>query len=148
MLWVVRQFPLRLQLDSSPRPQVPQQRVAIARALINNPPLLLADEPTGNLDPDHSWEVMEILKSLNLKGTTVIVASHDMVVVERMQKRILRLDHGQVLEDSPARLILPETKVARTEPKVQEEPMPTEGAQSEPAQAPLELAEEEEKTDV
>lgn len=81
-----------------------QQRVAIARALINNPPLLLADEPTGNLDPEHSWEVMEILKGLNLRGTTVIVASHDMVVVERMDRRVLRLDQGQILEDAPGKV--------------------------------------------
>jgi len=77
-----------------------QQRVAIARALINNPPLLLADEPTGNLDPQHSWEIMEILSALNLKGTTVIVASHDMMVIERMNKRVVTLDGGLVVSDS------------------------------------------------
>jgi len=77
-----------------------QQRVAIARALINNPPLLLADEPTGNLDPDHSWEIMELLKSLNLKGTTVLVASHDMMVIHRMGRRIVTLDGGHVVSDS------------------------------------------------
>jgi cell division transport system ATP-binding protein len=77
-----------------------QQRVAIARALINNPPLLLADEPTGNLDPGHSWEIMELLRTLNLKGTTIVVASHDMMVVERMDKRIVRMDGGLVDSDS------------------------------------------------
>lgn len=76
-----------------------QQRVAIARALINNPPLLLADEPTGNLDPEHSWEIMELLRELNTKGTTVLVASHDMMVVERMGKRIVTLDGGRVQSD-------------------------------------------------
>jgi cell division transport system ATP-binding protein len=75
-----------------------QQRVAIARALINNPSLLLADEPTGNLDPEHSWEIMEILQQLNIRGTTVLVASHDMMVVERMDKRIIRLDEGCIIE--------------------------------------------------
>lgn len=79
-----------------------QQRVAIARALINNPPLLLADEPTGNLDPEHSWEIMELLKELNLKGTTILVASHDMMVVERMGKRVVKLEGGQILSDSQA----------------------------------------------
>lgn len=77
-----------------------QQRVAIARALINNPPLLIADEPTGNLDPERSWEIMELLRSLNLKGTTVLVASHDMAVVERMDKRVIKLDEGLVVSDS------------------------------------------------
>lgn len=77
-----------------------QQRVAIARALINNPPLLIADEPTGNLDPDHSWEIMELLKSLNLKGTTVLVASHDMMVIHRMGRRIVTLEGGTIIDDT------------------------------------------------
>lgn len=77
-----------------------QQRVAIGRALINKPPLLLADEPTGNLDPEHSWEIMELLKELNLSGTTVLVASHDMMVVERMGKRIVTLESGQIQADT------------------------------------------------
>jgi cell division transport system ATP-binding protein len=77
-----------------------QQRVAIGRALINNPPLLLADEPTGNLDPDHSWDIMELLKRLNQRGTTVLVASHDMMVIERMNRRIVTLDDGRVINDT------------------------------------------------
>jgi cell division transport system ATP-binding protein len=79
-----------------------QQRVAIGRALVNDPPLLIADEPTGNLDPDHSWEIMELLKELNRNGTTVVVASHDMMVVNRMGERIVTLDHGRVLSDQAA----------------------------------------------
>lgn len=78
-----------------------QQRVAIARALINDPPLLLADEPTGNLDPQHSWEIMEILLRLNAHGATVLVASHDLVVVERTAKRVVTLDQGQIKSDIP-----------------------------------------------
>jgi cell division transport system ATP-binding protein len=77
-----------------------QQRVAIARALINNPPLLLADEPTGNLDPDHSWEIMELLMRLNLRGTTILVASHDMMVVERVGRRVVTVEDGRVCSDS------------------------------------------------
>lgn len=77
-----------------------QQRVAIARALINNPPLLLADEPTGNLDFEHSMEIMELLLDLNLKGATVVVATHDIPVVERLGKRIVTLQGGKVVDDS------------------------------------------------
>jgi cell division transport system ATP-binding protein len=76
-----------------------QQRVAIARALINNPPLLLADEPTGNLDPEHSWDIMELLSALNARGTTVLVASHDMMVIERMGKRLIKMEAGKVVEN-------------------------------------------------
>ncbi len=81
-----------------------QQRVAIARALINNPTLLLADEPTGNLDPEHSLEIMDILQQLNIRGTTVLVASHDMMVVERMGKRVIRMQDGRIVEpdETPA----------------------------------------------
>lgn len=76
-----------------------QQRVAIGRALINNPALLIADEPTGNLDPDHSWEIMELLLELNLRGTTVLVASHDLMVVERVGRRIVTMQQGKVVDD-------------------------------------------------
>jgi cell division transport system ATP-binding protein len=77
-----------------------QQRVAIGRALINNPPLILADEPTGNLDPEHSWEIMELLRSLNARGATVVVATHDMAMVERMGRRVITLEAGEILHDS------------------------------------------------
>lgn len=79
-----------------------QQRVAIGRALVNDPPLLLADEPTGNLDPEHSWEIMELLKELNNNGTTVVVASHDVLVVDRMGERIVMLDQGRIAGEHEA----------------------------------------------
>ena len=77
-----------------------QQRVAIARALINNPPLLLADEPTGNLDPENSWGIMELLMDLNQRGTTVLVASHDVLVVEKVGRRVITLENGTIQDDS------------------------------------------------
>jgi len=76
-----------------------QQRVAIARALINDPRLIVADEPTGNLDPAHSLEIMEILQRLSDRGATVLVASHDITVVERMGKRVVTLEEGRVVSD-------------------------------------------------
>lgn len=79
-----------------------QQRVAIARALINRPPLLLCDEPTGNLDPTHSVEIMTLLQELNADGTTILVASHDMPVVQRMRQRVIELEFGLVIGDTPA----------------------------------------------
>ncbi len=91
-----------------------QQRVAIARALINNPPLLLADEPTGNLDPGHSIELMELLAQLNLRGTTVVVASHDIMIVERMDKRVVMMENGR-LADAPYEE--PEFSDERDEPR-------------------------------
>jgi len=77
-----------------------QQRVALARALVNEPEILLADEPTGNLDPELTLEIMELIASTSTRGTTVIVATHDMAVVERYAKRVVRLERGRVLEDS------------------------------------------------
>lgn len=76
-----------------------QQRVAIARALINQPKIILADEPTGNLDADHSWEVMELLAKLSSDGTTVLVATHNMPVVEKLGKRVVTLKGGAIETD-------------------------------------------------
>lgn len=76
-----------------------QQRVAIGRALINNPSLLLADEPTGNLDAEQSWQIMELLQQLNLRGTTVLVASHDETVIKRVNRRVVTLESGQIVSD-------------------------------------------------
>jgi cell division transport system ATP-binding protein len=76
-----------------------QQRTAIARALVNNPKILLCDEPTGNLDPSNTTEIMELLLRINLKGTTVLVATHNQAVVDRMRRRVVRLEDGRVVTD-------------------------------------------------
>ena len=76
-----------------------QQRTAIARALVNNPKLLLCDEPTGNLDPTTTTEIMELLLRINLKGTTVVVATHNSAVVDRMRRRVVRMEDGRVVTD-------------------------------------------------
>jgi len=76
-----------------------QQRVSIARALINNPPILLADEPTGNLDPITSWDIIQLLERINDRGTTVVVASHDQHIVDKMHKRVVALDARTVIRD-------------------------------------------------
>ena len=73
-----------------------QQRVAIARAVVNEPVLLLADEPTGNLDPDLAVEIMRLFREINARGTTVVVATHDRDLIQRMQRRTILLDHGRV----------------------------------------------------
>jgi cell division transport system ATP-binding protein len=77
-----------------------QQRVGIARAVVNKPPLLLADEPTGNLDPELSWEIMQIFEQFRQVGVTVLVASHDLDMIKRMGHRILVLRQGQLVADS------------------------------------------------
>jgi cell division transport system ATP-binding protein len=79
-----------------------QQRVSIARAFVNHPPLLLADEPTGNLDPDTSVGIMQLLYRINRTGTTVIVATHDHEMVDRMRRRVIELDRGKVVRDVAA----------------------------------------------
>jgi len=75
-----------------------QQRVAIARALVNDPQLVLADEPTGNLDPDLSLDIMNLFREINARGTTVVVATHDRELIRRVGRRAITLDHGHVVE--------------------------------------------------
>ena len=77
-----------------------QQRVAIARALINEPTILLADEPTGNLDNNNAWEIMKLLEEINDRGTTVIVVTHNMEIVKVMKKRVITMKKGIVVSDS------------------------------------------------
>ena len=76
-----------------------QQRTAIARALVNNPKIMLCDEPTGNLDPSNTTEIIELLQRINLKGTTVLVATHNQAVVDRMRRRVVRLENSRILHD-------------------------------------------------
>ena len=76
-----------------------QQRVALARALVNNPSILLADEPTGNLDPKNSWEIMKLLEDINEAGTTVVVVTHNRDIVNAMQKRVVTMRRGVIISD-------------------------------------------------
>lgn len=76
-----------------------QQRVALARAIVNRPPILLADEPTGNLDPETAWEIMGLLKDINLRGTTVVIATHAKDIVDVMKQRVITLQKGVILRD-------------------------------------------------
>ena len=79
-----------------------QQRVSIARAIVNGPPLLIADEPTGNLDPKNSMEIMQILEQINEKGITVIVSTHDRDIVDYFRKRVITMSNGQIIRDVQA----------------------------------------------
>lgn len=76
-----------------------KQRVSIARAMINNPKILIADEPTGNLDPETAWEIMKILRQINRRGTTVIMVTHDKEIVDIMQERVVELKRGKIIRD-------------------------------------------------
>ena len=76
-----------------------QQRVALARALVNNPSMLIADEPTGNLDPETAWDIMNLLNDINLRGTTVVVATHAKDIVDKMRKRVIHIEKGEIIRD-------------------------------------------------
>lgn len=76
-----------------------QQRVAIARAVVNNPTVLIADEPTGNLDPDTAWEIMQLLDQINRRGTTILMVTHAKDIVDRMGKRVIAIDKGRIVRD-------------------------------------------------
>ena len=76
-----------------------QQRVAIARAIVNNPSIVIADEPTGNLDPETSWGIMDIFQRINAAGTTIVMATHDKTIVDAMQRRVISIEDGQIVRD-------------------------------------------------
>lgn len=76
-----------------------QQRVAIARAIVNNPKVLIADEPTGNLDPEISWEIMQLLERINLQGTTILMATHNKQIVDTLRHRVIAIESGRIVRD-------------------------------------------------
>lgn len=76
-----------------------QQRVSIARAMVNSPSILVADEPTGNLDPEMSWEIMKLFNEINQRGTTILMATHDLTIVDRMKKRVVEISGGNIVRD-------------------------------------------------
>ncbi len=76
-----------------------QQRIAIARAIANNPKVLIADEPTGNLDPENSWEIMNLLERINLQGTTILMATHNSQIVNTLRHRVIAIEDGRVVRD-------------------------------------------------
>lgn len=76
-----------------------QQRIAIARAIVNNPKVLIADEPTGNLDPENSWEIMNLLERINLQGTTVLMATHNSQIVNTLRHRVIAIEDGRLVRD-------------------------------------------------
>ena len=76
-----------------------QQRVALARALVNNPSMIIADEPTGNLDPETAWDIINLLNDINMRGTTVVVATHAKDIVDTMKKRVIQIDKGNIVRD-------------------------------------------------
>ncbi len=76
-----------------------QQRVAIARAIVNNPAVIIADEPTGNLDPDTSWGIMRLLEEINFRGTTIVMATHNKEIVNTLRKRVIAIERGTIVRD-------------------------------------------------
>lgn len=93
-----------------------QQRVALARALVNNPALLIADEPTGNLDPETSMDIMKLLLEINQRGTTVIIATHEKTIVDQLKKRVVAIDKGSIVRDQEKGLYGDEDKNYKTYP--------------------------------
>jgi cell division transport system ATP-binding protein len=88
-----------------------QQRVAIARAIVNNPKLLIADEPTGNLDPEKSWEIMNLLNQINMRGTTVVMVTHEKDIVDRMGKRVIQIETGKIVRDDQSGSYIEDAKL-------------------------------------
>lgn len=92
-----------------------QQRVAIARAIVNDPHIVIADEPTGNLDPETSWDIMDIFQRINASGTTIVMATHDKTIVDQMQRRVIAIEGGRIIRDE-ARGVYSEEEEEPTSP--------------------------------
>ncbi|MBR4904454.1 MAG: cell division ATP-binding protein FtsE [Selenomonadaceae bacterium] len=93
-----------------------QQRVAIARAIVNDPRIVIADEPTGNLDPETSWDIMDIFQRINAAGTTIVMATHDKTIVDQMQRRVIEISGGRIIRDAAR------GAYSKDEPKEEESP--------------------------
>ncbi len=91
-----------------------QQRVAIARAIVNNPTVLIADEPTGNLDPDTAWEIMRLLEQINRRGTTIVMVTHAKDIVDRMKKRVIAIEKGRIVRDEAGKYSVHEDRIDST----------------------------------
>lgn len=104
--YVLKLVGLEHKMDSLPDAMSggEQQRVALARALVHSPQLIIADEPTGNIDPELSFEMMELLAAINSVGITVVVVTHEHELVHRFKQRVITLEHGRVLKDEPAQM--------------------------------------------
>lgn len=118
---IKKQVPLALELMgiSSKANRFPselsageQQRVAIARAIVNKPDILIADEPTGNLDPDTAWEIMRLLEQINKNGTTIVMVTHAKDIVDRMQKRVIVIESGSIVADEVGKYLTPRDTMA------------------------------------
>ena len=112
-----------------------QQRIALARALVHSPPIIIADEPTGNIDPELSVEIMELLQAINTVGTTVVVVTHERDLAMRFHKRIITIDHGEVVGDNPA-LARRRAQRPAAQPAAAQRPAAKPAAQPAPQAAP------------
>ncbi len=99
-----------------------RQRVAIARAIVRQPKILIADEPTGNLDPKHAWDVIKILEKINHYGTTVLLTTHNMEIVNRLKRRVVTMEHGHIISDVSGGRTVQSGPQSQTQPRLQSRP--------------------------
>ncbi len=113
-----------------------QQRVAIARAIVNNPSVIICDEPTGNLDPETTWEIMRLLTAINSHGTTIVMVTHEDRIVDRMGKRVINIEDGHIVRDDVGRYRADEEARARAEVAYEESVRDKSGQENNPFSAP------------